>query len=118
MMAWLERLHAARAHPTPAARPVATAVSTPKPSVQRQSPAHPARNERTPAQLPSLPAWDTVHSSADLPTIRTIYTAGKAEFALSAALRAVLIAIGSDCGEAWLLVDAASFARHAIHLDS
>src|SRR5260364_442480 len=25
---------------------------------------------------------------------------------------------GSDCGEAWPLVDAASFARHAIHLDS
>src|SRR5260364_146096 len=81
-------------------------------------PAQPSRNDRTPAQQPSLPAWDTVHSIADLPTIRTIYTAEKAEFALSAALRAVLIAIGSDCGEAWLLVDAASFARHAIHLDS
>ncbi|CCD28933.1 putative Type II secretion system protein E [Candidatus Glomeribacter gigasporarum BEG34] len=118
MMAWLERLHAARAHPTAAARPVATGVSTPKPGGQRHAPAQPSRNDRTPAQQPSLPAWDTVHSIADLPTIRTIYTAEKAEFALSAALRAVLIAIGSDCGEAWLLVDAASFARHAIHLDS
>src|SRR5260363_29111 len=99
MMAWLERLHAARAHPTAAARPVATGVSTPNPGGQRHAPAQPSRNDRTPAQQPSLPAWEPVHSMGDSPTIRTIYSAEKAEFALSAALGAVLIVIGSDCRE-------------------
>src|SRR5260364_219548 len=118
MMAWLERLHAARAHPTAAARPVATGVSTPKPGGQRHAPAQPSRNDRTPAQQPSLPAWDTVHSIADLPTIRTIYTAEKAEGALSAAPRAVLGRIGGDGGEPWLLVDAAPCPRDATYLGS
>src|SRR5579871_3763229 len=78
-------------------------------SIKQASPIHRAS---------SLPHWETVHSVAALPKIRRIYTAADGEFALPASLCQVLVAIGDEAGQVWMLVDPESFAEHAIQLDS